>query len=413
MFEKSKYNGIIVEVTKDLKSNGSPFIRRYTLTDEHSSLDIVLKSNNFCLMSPISYIGKNRVSENARVLYSLTIDLDGIIIKNGNDPFGLRTLIHQINDIHRLPNPTFIVSSGTGLHLYYVFDKPIILFKNVVKQLQVYKRELTRLLWQGYITELEDNIQYESLFQGFRVVGTVTKMGDRARAFKTGERINIDYLNQFVDDKYKLKDFSYKSNMTLLQAKENYPEWYQNRIVDNKPKGHWTCSRDVYNWWIKKLYKHAKTGHRYYCLMVLSIYAKKCDIPYTELEHDAFKIMKFLDSLPADENNPFNESDVLDALEAYNDRYITYPINSISYLTDIPIEKNKRNYRKQEAHLYLARRKKEDMKVLGEIVNEGRPSKEHIVKEWQNNNPTGRKIDCIRETGLSKPTVYKYWNLIK
>ena len=28
-----------------------------------------------------------------------------------------------------------------------------------------------------------------------------------------------------------------------------------------------------------------------------------------------------------------------------------------------------RNYRKQEAHLYLARRKKEDMKVIGEVVN--------------------------------------------
>lgn len=25
-------------------------------------------------------------------------------------------------------------------------------------------------------------------------------------------------------------------------------------------------------------------------------------------------------------------------------------------------------------------------------------------------NPEGRKIDCIRETGLSKPTVYKWWD---
>ena len=35
--------------------------------------------------------------------------------------------------------------------------------------------------------------------------------------------------------------------------------------------------------------------------------------------------------------------------------------------------------------------------------------KEDIVKEWQTNHPEGRKADCIKETGLSKPTVYKYW----
>ena len=38
--------------------------------------------------------------------------------------------------------------------------------------------------------------------------------------------------------------------------------------------------------------------------------------------------------------------------------------------------------RQQEAHLYLARRKKEDMKVIGEVVNEGRPTAEQTVREW-------------------------------
>lgn len=126
-------------------------------------------------MSPISYIGKERISCNARILYALTIDLDGVIIKKDGNPFGLRTLFHQINDIDRLPMPTFLVYSGTGLHLYYVFEESIMLFPDAVKQLQKYKRELTRLIWQGYITNLENNVQYESLFQGFRVVGSITK----------------------------------------------------------------------------------------------------------------------------------------------------------------------------------------------------------------------------------------------
>ena len=44
---------------------------------------------------------------------------------------------------------------------------------------------------------------------------------------------------------------------------------------------------------------------------------------------------------------------------------------------------------------------------------EGRPkgsgTKEQIVKEYRENNPNARKSDCIRDTGLSKKTVYKWW----
>ena len=51
-------------------------------------------------------------------------------------------------------------------------------------------------------------------------------------------------------------------------------------------------------------------------------------------------------------------------------------------------------------------------KQLGEDVKEGRPKgsdKKEIVLEWRKKHPEGRKADCIRETGLSKPTVYKWW----
>ena len=40
---------------------------------------------------------------------------------------------------------------------------------------------------------------------------------------------------------------------------------------------------------------------------------------------------------------------------------------------------------------------------------QGRPDKAEIVADWCRKNPNGTKADCIRETGLSKPTVYKWW----
>ena len=417
VYDKGKYNGIIVEVTKDKLHDGRNKILRHTLTDDLDKIDEVVERDNFCLISPISYIGKKRNSDNARALYALTIDLDGVIIKNGDDPTGLKTLFHQIENLDRIPMPTYIVSSGTGLHLYYVFKKPIMLFPNVVKQLQKYKRELTRIVWQGYITKLEDNVQYESLFQGFRVVGTITKKGERARAFRTGKRVTMEYMNEFVDEEFKTDDFVYKSNLTLEQAKEKYPEWYEKRIVEKQPKGIWICKRALYDWWKKKIIKQAKTGHRYYCMMMLAVYARKAGIEREELEKDAFIFMEKFDKLPASEDNPFTEKDVIDALQAYDDRYMTYPINSISYLTDIHIEKNRRNYRKQEVHLMGARAIQEiNDKVNGTSWRDGngRPkgsgTKKQIVKEWRLSNPNGKKAECIRETGLTKPTVYKWWD---
>lgn len=411
VYEKGKYNAIVVEVTKEKKKNGKDRILRHTITDDLDKIDEIVKRDNFCLMSPISYVGKERKSDNARALYALTIDLDGVIIKNGDDPFGLRTLFHQIENIERIPMPTYIVSSGTGLHLYYVFEKPIMLFPNVVKQLQKYKRELTRIVWQGYITKLDDSVQYESLFQGFRVVGTITKKGERARAFETGKPVTMEYMNQFVDDEFKTDDFVYKSNLTLEKAKEKYPNWYEKRIVKKQPKGTWICKRDLYEWWKKRMLKEAKTGHRYYCLMMLAVYARKSGIEQEELENDAFTLMEVLDSLPASEDNPFTEKDVIDALQAYDDRYMTYPINSISYLTDIRIEKNKRNYRKQEVHLKRARLVQSLDYPEGEWRNkDGRPKKEQIVKEYRKNNPNAKKSQCIKDTGLSKMTVYKWWD---
>lgn len=397
VYGDKKYNGIAVELANK--------IRRYTITDDLEVLDQLLQSENFIIISPISYVGKSRTSDNARMMYALAIDLDGV-----NKEINMIDLFHQINKIEHLPKPTYTVISGSGLHLYYVFEKPIPLFRNVVEQMTRLKNDLTRKIWNGYVTDLEDKVQYQSVFQGFRLVGGVTKRGSRTKAFVTGDRVTIAYLNEFVfDAKNQVKELAYKSNLTLEQAKKKYPEWYEKRIVQHKPKGIWTCKRDLYDWWLKRLYEITE-GHRYYGIMCLCIYAKKCGISREELEHDAFGLVDRLDILTTDEENHFTREDVLCALELYNDNYITFPIDTISQLTDIKIEKNKRNYRKQSLHLRMAR---SNLEILNEDNGkplQGRKSKKDMVEEWQHNNPNGRKADCVRDTGLAKSTVYKWWN---
>ena len=399
---QGKYNGVAVELLpkEDSNKNNS---RRYIITDELDILDKLLQSENFIIVSPVSYIGRSRQSKNARFIYAMAIDLDGI-----TEEHYLIDLFHQI-EIAYLPRPTYIVWSGTGLHLYYQFEQPLPCFNNIVKQLSDLKTALTKKIWNKYVTSLHKKPQIESLFQGFRLVGGITKGGSRTKAFVTGEPIDIAYLNEFVPKENQVTEFTYKSKLTLKEAEKKYPDWYEKRIVNKQPKGTWTASKAVYDWWIEKLHNSISEGHRYYGIMVLSIYAKKCGVSKEVLEHDAFGLIDEMEQLTITDENHFTREDVLAALEMYNDNYITFPIDTITSLTAIPIEKNKRNGRKQALHLKLARSTKAILKEAGELNPEGRPSKKQEVLDWKQLHPNGTIKECIEETKLSKSTVYKYW----
>ena len=405
-YEDGKYNGIAIAIEK-----GSKRAKRMTITDDLDTIADMAGANAFCLMSPISYAGKSRKSSNARFMYALAIDLDGMTERKHWDFF-----MEQINRGHEmlqfvwgLPRPTYLVSSGSGIHIYYVFKQPIPMFKNIVEELEKLKRRLTWQAWTQGASSLHDKVQYESLFQGFRVVGTITKDGGRCRAFSVGEKVTVEYLNKFVAEDHRAVSFGYKSDLRLEDAKKKYPEWYQRRIVEKRPRNTWTCKKAVYDWWIRKLKEGAEQGHRYWCIMTLATYAQKCGVPRETLEEDAYGLIPFMNT----KGDEFTEDDVMHALEAYTDSYATYPIDTIVWRTGIQIEKNKRNFRKQALHLERARAVQNIDYPCGEWRNkEGRPDKLSVVTEWRSEHPEGTKAECIRETGLSKPTVYRWWREI-
>lgn len=405
VYEDGKYNGIAVSIAK-----GGKHTRRMTVTDELDAIDKMVSSDEFCLMSPISYAGKSRKSENARYMYALVIDLDGVeTLKQWQFFMEQVERGHEmLSFVWGIPRPTYLISSGTGLHIYYLFEKPIPMFRNIVEQLEKLKKRLTWQAWTQGASSLHDKVQYESLFQGFRVVGTITKKGDRCRAFKVGKKVTVEYLNKFVPEEYRATDFVYKSDLRLADAKEKYPEWYQRRIVEGRPRKTWICKKDLYDWWIRQLIAGAEQGHRYWCIMTLATYAKKCGVPKETLEQDAYGLIPLMNT----KGDEFTEDDVLHALEAYTDSYITYPIDTIVNRTGITIERNKRNYRKQKQHC-------EVMRAIQGVVNpnwragNGRPEKSKIVEEWQQQHPTGTKAECHRDTGLDPKTIRKWWDRFK
>lgn len=433
-FTKGKYVGLAIGISSEkLTQTGKNRIYKYVVTDDLSAIGEMCSTTHFCLMSPISYAGHKRSAVNARYVYAIVIDLDHIQVHDGiakgcDALWSGQILCRYGLKRPRIPIPTMIVASGTGLHLYYVFKQPLPLYAHIVKQLQNMKHELTELIWEGTIVDITDqrDIQQEGIFQGFRVPGTITKLGNRAVGFATGPYVTIQYLNKFVSDKNKVKNFTLKGPVTLREAKEKWPEWYQSKVVEGKSVAHpWAISRNLYDWWKREILSKTKVGHRYYCLMLLAMYAQKCSFfdekknpnPVTEdeLEKDAFEIAEHFEKMTDDPKNHFTKADVLDALEAFNEKFLTYPRNSVEYRAGFALPVNKRNHRKQALHLAGARA----IQQVNDKYNgtnwrsgNGRKPKGDIVWECRKEHPEWSVSAVAQFTKLSRPTVYKWWDYI-
>lgn len=366
-----------------------------------------LQDADFAIMNGLTYFGRRNVQEHASTMRAMIFDLDGTDEKHlGNFLSGaFRSKVYPI--------PNYVVMSGHNVHLYYVFEYAVPLYPNIKLQLKELKYALTSKMWNRYTTTIEKP-QYQGINQGFRVIGGKTKIpGVRVRAFRLNKHpFNLEKLCSYVDEQYRVDESQlFKLTFyTIEEAKKKFPEWYEHRVVRHEPRGTWTCSRSLYDWWIRTVHSSASVGHRYFCIMVLAIYGVKCGVPFEEVKKDAYDLMPILDGL--DKKDRFTKEDVESALECYDPNYITFPLKDISRLTAIAIQPNKRNGRTQYQHLKIARfaRDLNYDEVNGWSNKDGAPIKRDIVKFWRLEHPDGKKADCIRDTKLSKPTVYKWWD---
>lgn len=437
-YEKGKYSGIFIEIEQLSDKAGKPIYHeegkykghRVTKSRNHlffkGNKELYHKidySDNFIITNGISYVGKRRLQKNVAKMYAMAIEIDGI---KGLD--GVRQLIHTW---HRpviemdgkkfytmTPQPTYITCSGRGLHLYFVFEEPIDLYPNIFEELSRVRKRWVDLFWNSRVTKMSDknSIQYETLTQGFRAVGSKTRLDDTyVLAFKTGEKHTLESLNEILSEDDKIK-IGYKSKMSLEEAKKRYPDWYQRRIVEGQKKSSedfvFHRHRGIYDNWKQKIISGATVGKRFYCLENLCSLAVQCCISPEELEADCKVIMEHFETLTDDDKNHFTLSDVISALATYhrNDTSaFTRKIEFISERTGIPLQRAKRNGNTRAEHVEIMNftrqlKGRKDSKYLG-----GRPDKRAIVQEWRKNNPLGKKVDCQKETGLARNTISKYW----
>lgn len=101
-------------------------------------------------------------------------------------------------------------------------------------------------------------------------------------------------------------------------------------------------------------------------------------------------------------------------MKMYNSKAMLTKRESLENWQGWEYKPNKRREKplKQPVHLRLARNQLALMKEMG-ITSQGRPkgkgTAEQKVREWRASHVDGTKSECRAETGLSYPTIRKWW----
>ncbi len=427
--------------------------------------DSWLEHRYFALTSPITYVGNRSTNKNARMLYAFAIDLDdvgpeqlqilwkGFLQPLNHEPFRGRKM-------SLIPVPNLIVSSGHGLHLYYILRTPVTLYRSNASLLQQIIQMLYTLVFfpakdgKGGTSRVK-KLKCHGIYHSFRLPGTRTKplckdknttkavgIGAYIEAWKFCDRKfwTLGEITQYWLGNKKMKEiFSSKVIMELERGgrihnprrltRAQALKKYGKLLEPGEPKGHWTTSRSLYDGWLNRLRNPTeggvKFGHRFYCVLNLVACAMKCGISYEEVERDAMGLIPTLDALSPDASKEFTEDDVLKALSSYGkDDLIRWRLEMVSGMTGIELKRVKRNKRKLDVHLGICRATRDILCAeRGDEPWDAHNGRKHetiensknaaMILYWRNTHPDSHnKSKCARDLSMSRTTVTKWWGLL-
>lgn len=395
---------------------------------------------------PCTFFGNHNSAKCMENLYAIIVDFDGD--KNGVSIPMIKWLAERIQDTeeHILP-PSFITNSGNGLHLIWVFNKPVPMFNQNKK----YMKELYSKIHQLLIA-YHSNPQVHHFGQAYRIVGSKTKINTITTAYRSGGTYDADYLMKYFEvegslvwkegvDRHtlppsepmlKLAENIENSLGLVCENKESWQsvrDFIQENRMDfdiycqmnksksnrfHKAEGNGWGSVDWYKRMKKAIIEKTPEGYRYTSLMAFMVIGYKCNVPFEQVKKDEDEIILMWQLRPKPFSHRFNDKyrDRVD--DCYSDKY--------KRVSKVQLEKwlgfemhssTRRNGQTQKNHLEEARAIR-DIRQKRNGTNwrdgNGRKSKKDIVVQWREEHPNGKKVECIRDTGLGKTTVNKWWN---
>ena len=360
---------------------------------------------NDMLLGGCTYFNNWISKKSAKDIFTFIIDMDNVY--SGTLQNALRQEWRTANG-DPLPMPTYIVNSGTGLHLYFVLSEPIPNYKTTTADLD---RVYRALAVQQTTNRVYLKKQVQWFGQDFRIAGGLNKYDWENTVFRVGEKWDIDDLAKAVgiDDVHFIR---------YGEKREKKPQASAKR----KKRLGWHTNRAFYDCALRECRKKTKEGNRYTSMCALSVIAWKCNVSADELERD---LLSLLPDYNKGSVRKVKEKEIYSAMKMYNDKAMLTQRESLENWQGWEYDPIPRNNRKRAEHLQADFWKNEKgrpvvnsckqnrelalqfMRENGEIT--GRPSAEQTVREWQAAHPDGRKVDCHRDTGLDPKTVRKWW----
>lgn len=347
-------------------------------------------SRNDVLLGGVAYFNNWISKKSAKEIYTFIVDMDNVY--SGTLQNALRADWKSANG-EPFAKPTYIVNSGTGLHLYFVLEEPIPCYRRSLEDIdKVYRQLAIQQSRRVYV-----NRQVQWFGQDFRMAGGQNKYGWENSVYRIGDKWNIDDLAKAVGvDTHFVRYGEPKQKVQTEQKKR------QRR----KATG-WKSNKAFYYHTLEGCKDKTHEGHRYTSLCALTVIAWKCGIPLEQLEQD---LLSLLPQYNKGAQRQIKEKEVYSALKMYNDKAMQTRRESLEHWQGWEYKPIKRNGRKRDLHLKIARSTRDIIHPDNSWMGSGRPSAQEKVQQFRAEHPESKPKDCIEATGLSKNTVYKWWS---
>ena len=321
-------------------------------------------------VAPAEFFKDIRNKATMKSLHALTVDLDGVAHAD------LMALIqHRFMDLA----PTYVVNSGRGLHLVFLFDVPVECYdwskKILDRMLKALKQRFTSI-WLSY--EVDDK---PSLIQIYRIVGSRTKLGTTCHAYRSGTPYTVDGLAAALGVTWCRPQPRQQASGWIHDSDSVY-------TLPNGRQAFYACVRDG-------IIAHTQRGHRHLALFALGVVAAKCRVSQDVLQADARRVQQAFNA--RDPHDKVPTRDVVKALKSVDPRKAkTVRAATLEDWLGWSFErKTKRNGRTRQEHL---------ANVAATRTTRSRDA----VAAYMDQHPDATVADVVAATGLSRPTVTRY-----
>lgn len=399
-------------------------------------------------VNPCGYWNNYPRKKLMRRVYAFVMDVDEV------RPRTLEFLLGMI-DRGLILRPTAITNSGSGIHFMYILDKALEVgqrekyLKNLELAEQIY------FMLHSVVREQYRGVQRHHIGQDYRVVGSLSKFGDQTTAWRTGDFWTIEglatALGVNIDEIYERRKVSspqmqsyaksIAQSLDLELPDLDRPEVVYDFIKDHKDaaylarqqareeqeridgKKHGKRTIGWYNKTYFKVLNETTAGNRFNALRALSIIAYKCGISEERFVDDLEKLSGVWQERRWENGDRFNDENIEAIIRMFRngERYKKTSRKRLEELLGWEWEGGnvRRNGLTREEHLELARLRKKQRKRTGTLKNpDHRPAgtetkQKAEIRKYLASHPGASKSEIKAETGISYPTIRKYYDEIK